>query len=728
MQTNKPIYLAISKIVAENSCTRTFYLNHNLQSRPGQFVMLWIPGIDQKPFSIGYDDGQTFGLTIFKRGGALTTKLFELQAGDRVGISGPYGTHFSIQPKKRYFLIAGGYGAAPLGFLAEELSRDGAKIDFFIGARDAENILFEKRLSQIPNLNLHLATDNGELGHKGLVTDLLETELKNSADKDNILVGACGPELMEKKVLDLCNQYQVGCELSIERYMKCGIGICGQCAVDDLGICLCTDGPVVKKELANKIKEFGYYHRDKSGAKINFNHKPMDIKSLVVKLNEIGGIKFGEFKLKSGQMSPIYIDLRVTISYPEVLTAISRAMWEKAQGLKFDLVCGVPYTALPFATAISLEHNLPMVLRRKEMKDYGIKKSLEGRYQTGQTCLVVDDMITNGASKFETIRPLEQEGLKIKDIVILVDREQGGKELLASQGYNLHSVFTLTEALDILQQEGRLNLNLVAQTKEFIRQNNCVSKLTYGERAKFCDNPTARKLLSLMEEKQTNLAIAADVTTKAELLKITDELGPEICLLKTHIDIITDFDQELTEKLRQLAIKHNFLIFEDRKFADIGNTVQYQYRDGIYHISDWADIVNAHTVPGPGIIQGLKEVGLVKGRGLLLLAEMSSQGTLAKGEYTAETLKMAQANKDFVIGFITMKKLLDDPCLINFTPGVQLATNQDALGQQYNTPEKVIGEQKSDIIIVGRGIFEAENPITEAKKYREAGWMAYKNR
>ena len=89
---------------------------------------------------------------------------------------------------------------------------------------------------------------------------------------------------------------------------------------------------------------------------------------------------------------------------------------------------------------------------------------------------------------------------------------------------------------------------------------------------------------------------------------------------------------------------------------------------------------------------------------------------------------MAQANKDFVIGFITMKKLLDDPCLINFTPGVQLATNQDALGQQYNTPEKVIGEQKSDIIIVGRGIFEAENPITEAKKYREAGWMAYKNR
>ncbi len=252
--------------------------------------------------------------------------------------------------------------------------------------------------------------------------------------------------------------------------------------------------------------------------------------------------------------------------------------------------------------------------------------------------------------------------------------------------------------------------------------------LSYADRAQLCTNPTAKKLLELMDTKQTNLAIAADVITKKELLKIADELGPYICVLKTHIDIVEDFDADLLIELERLSEKHNFLIFEDRKFADIGNTVKYQYQNGVYNIADWAHITNAHTVPGPGIIDGLKEVGLPKGRGLLLLAEMSSKGTLAKGDYTEATIAMAKEHKDFVIGFITMRQLIDDPCFINMTPGVQLTAGGDKLGQQYNTPENVIGKQLSDIIIVGRGIYGATDPIVEAKKYREVGWQAYQNR
>ncbi|OGH87447.1 MAG: orotidine 5'-phosphate decarboxylase [Candidatus Magasanikbacteria bacterium RIFOXYC2_FULL_42_28] len=248
--------------------------------------------------------------------------------------------------------------------------------------------------------------------------------------------------------------------------------------------------------------------------------------------------------------------------------------------------------------------------------------------------------------------------------------------------------------------------------------------LSYSQRSTLCTNPTAKQLLYLMDSKQTNLCLAADVTTKAELLQLADQIGPEICVLKTHIDIVDDFDNDLIIQLQRLAEKHNFLIFEDRKFADIGSTVQKQYQNGIYHIADWAHITNAHSVAGPGIITGLKEIGLPKGRGLLLLAEMSPKGALTDASYAQKTVAMAEANTDFVIGFITQRKLSDNPCFINMTPGVKISQGGDDLGQQYNTPEKAISAG-ADVIIVGRGIIAASDPVAEAKKYRAEGWAQY---
>lgn len=250
------------------------------------------------------------------------------------------------------------------------------------------------------------------------------------------------------------------------------------------------------------------------------------------------------------------------------------------------------------------------------------------------------------------------------------------------------------------------------------------STLTYGQRAQLCENPTAIKLLKLIEEKETNLSVNADVTRKAELLSFVNRIGSEICVLKTHLDIIEDFDRGLIDDLLALAKKHRFLIFEDRKFADIGTISKMQYRGGMYQIAQWADITNAHALPGPGIIQGLKEVGLPLGRGLLLLAEMSSEGSLAVGAYTEATIAMAKEHDDFVIGFVSQRKLVDDPRFIHFTPGVNLAKGGDSLGQQYRTPDHVIAKNGCDVIIVGRGIIQALDPVEEAKRYREAGMLA----
>jgi len=252
--------------------------------------------------------------------------------------------------------------------------------------------------------------------------------------------------------------------------------------------------------------------------------------------------------------------------------------------------------------------------------------------------------------------------------------------------------------------------------------------LSYQERAAHCHAPQAARLLTLMHEKKTNLALSADVTRAEQLITLAETLGPEICVLKTHIDIIQDFTPTLTQTLVQIAKTHEFLLFEDRKFADIGATVKAQYAGGIYQIAEWANLINAHCLPGPGIVQGLAEVGLEKNRGLILIAEMSSAGHFMTQHYIRETLTIAQKNANYVIGFITQHALSSDPKWLNLTPGVKLEGGADALGQRYVTPELAIRQHGADVIIIGRGITAAENPLLAAQQYRKSGWESYLKR
>lgn len=252
--------------------------------------------------------------------------------------------------------------------------------------------------------------------------------------------------------------------------------------------------------------------------------------------------------------------------------------------------------------------------------------------------------------------------------------------------------------------------------------------LTYIQRATLSANTTARELLLIMEEKKSNLAVAVDVTTKEELLNLARALAPHLCVLKVHIDMITDFDLHLLLELQDIGKKERCIIFEDRKFADIGKTAKEQYEGGMYKIANWADLVTVHSIAGPGTVEALRRVGLRFGKGCLLLAEMSSFGSLAKGSYTQDTVEIAHQYSDFVIGFISQKRVSEEPYFIHMTPGVNLSTSNGAFGQQYRSPEEAIDRDGCDVIIVGSGIINATSPVEEAKKYQKSGWKAYEAR
>jgi uridine monophosphate synthetase len=183
-------------------------------------------------------------------------------------------------------------------------------------------------------------------------------------------------------------------------------------------------------------------------------------------------VRFGQFKLKSGIISPIYLDLRRLVTHPPILRRVAQAYAETLEALEFDRLAGIPYAALPIATAITLEIDRPLIYPRREAKDYGTKATIEGDYQAGETIVVIDDLATTGGSKIEAIQKLEEAGLKVRDIVVLIDRGQGAGQMLAEAGYRLHSVVNLNDLLPEWLRSGAISSVQFEEVTAFLTGNN----------------------------------------------------------------------------------------------------------------------------------------------------------------------------------------------------------------------------------------------------------------
>jgi dihydroorotate dehydrogenase electron transfer subunit len=254
-----PKTVIIKKIIKENTEVKTFVLGESIEALPGQYLMIWLPGVDEKPISIVCPNPLT--ITVAKVG-IFSQALHKLKSGGKIGYRGPLGRGFKIIGKKM-LLVAGGYGVAPLYFLAKEALKKKRKVFVILGAEKKDKLLFEQKFRRLKT-RVFITTDNGSYGRKGLATDLVEEIIK----KEKIdTVYSCGPEKMMVILGKICQSLKIPCFLSIERFMKCGgLGVCGHCEIN--GILVCQKGPVFDYKFLKKLPNFGRFRRDQSGIKI----------------------------------------------------------------------------------------------------------------------------------------------------------------------------------------------------------------------------------------------------------------------------------------------------------------------------------------------------------------------------------------------------------------------------------------------------------------------------
>src|SRR5437588_5621301 len=191
--------------------------------------------------------------------------------------------------------------------------------------------------------------------------------------------------------------------------------------------------------------------------------------SFILRLHEIGAVKFGEFTLKSGRVAPVYVDLRVLVSHPDVLRQAGEMLADRLSTLAFDRIAGIPYAGLPLGVAAALAGGHPLCYSRKEAKTYGTRNLIEGEHHPGERVVLIDDVITDGGAKLEGAAPFQAAGLIVEDILVLVDREQGGAALLAQRGLRLHACCTLREILAVLREAGKISDQVYESVMDYLQ-------------------------------------------------------------------------------------------------------------------------------------------------------------------------------------------------------------------------------------------------------------------
>lgn len=378
---------------------------------------------------------------------------------------------------------------------------------------------------------------------------------------------------------------------------------------------------------------------------ISFDDNTKNINTIIKGMFDSNCIKTGEFLLKSGELSKYYFDLKNLVSFPNLLKMIGDEIYKIIKKENCDIICGVPIGGLPLCTYISITYNIPMIIVRNEVKNYGTSKQIEGTYKSTDKCLIIEDVITSGGS-IEKVVDILKNNVNVIGASVILNRQQG--------------------------------YNCSIPIKSLITKTDIVRY----------------RLTNIIENKKSNLCFSADIDDSDKLLQILEDIGPYIVICKIHYDCF-DTNINIKSKLISLSIKHNFLIMEDRKFVDISYIVKRQYK----YYSNWVDLITVMGNVNPTVIS---EISCA-----LIVANMSNNDF----DYTNKAVETSRLYPSNTIGYITQKRI-NEPNMFCMTPGINLSNKKDG-DQNYRTTNQV----DTDIIIVGRGIYQQDNYIEACKKF-----------
>ena len=502
--------------------------------------------------------------------------------------------------------------------------------------------------------------------------------------------------------------------------------------------------------------------------------------ALLKKLYDHNIFVFKDIVLKSGKKSPYYCDFRKLLTFPELyndflnyIASLIKKREEK-EIFKFDYICGVPMGTIPYVASLATILGKKQLICRETKKTYGMKRQIEGEYEPGESVLLIEDVLTTGTSVLETRETLLNNGLNVTDIMVFFDRNQEGELLLEHLDINIHPIYSFEELInhmdgsqlvdkhhieslrfnfDINQKDRNNKLdddkwlnvftpvgtrktvgvdgnsgltNLVNENKIRIRKEKSLKDTTL-----LMNNSFNKKLIGIVKDKQTALCLSLDITLWKVAKPILEKVGPYICMVKLHCDLIADWNNDTVVELKALAKEHNFMLLEDAKLIDVPHINRLKLTLTKHTVNTWADAVTVHW---SNYLDNKSEIESLDIHPICV-TDMNTvnDGVELLNYNTVRDQLIEVGDKNKVHSIIHQKALKKCNNILKLSPGV--VENEEDMkfvdNDRYRTIENAIVRDRNHVVIIGSNIVDDEDYEHKCKNCATKSWhyfdMMYKN-